>query len=80
MTPLEPTRAEKAKALAARTSSATCPLCGRPIVREHRCTARPSLGTMPADFWDQVARAREDDAAPAPTIDPLPLFDVDPDA
>lgn len=78
----EPTRQEKAEALAASDAAVRCPLCKAVIVRAHRCTASSPVVSMPANFWDQVEAERagtsaeptDQPPAPTPVEAPLPIF------
>lgn len=79
----QPSRREKAEALAASDAAVRCPLCAVVIVRAHRCTSTSPVVSMPADFWDQVEAARAALTAPGeppPVEAPLPLFDDHDDA
>lgn len=70
-------RLEHAEAVTPPGGQASCPVCGRPLVRAHRCSSPPVTGPMPKDFRDQLEEARRLAAA---GIDPLAGHDAPPPA
>lgn len=55
------TRREQAESVTSQRSFPTCPQCGAPVVRSHRCSATPSTSILhgpPADWRDQVEAER----------------------
>ena len=76
------TRREQAEALTSHRSFPTCPQCGAPIVRSHRCPATPATSILhgpPADWRDQVEAERSAalDESPHWEEQLLPLEPVD---
>lgn len=61
-------RLEHAEAVTPPGGQPACPVCGRPLVRAHRCSSPPVTGPMPKDFRDQLEEARR---LAAEGIDPL---------
>lgn len=79
------TRREQAEAVTSQRSAPTCPQCGRPVVRSHRCPATPASSILqgpPADWREQVEAERSTALHPSPQWEeqPLPLDDEPPPA
>lgn len=74
------TRREQAESVTSLASVPTCPQCGAPIVRSHRCKATPSTTVLqgpPADWRELVEAERSTALHPSPHWEepPLPLDD-----
>lgn len=78
-------RREQAESVTSQRSAPTCPQCGRPVVRSHRCPATPSTSILqgpPADWREQVEAERSAalDDSPHWEEQLLPLDDEPPPA
>ncbi|WP_162786785.1 hypothetical protein [Janibacter anophelis] len=77
------TRRQQAESVTSVRSFASCPQCGAPVVRSHRCPATPRTSILhgpPVDWRDQVEAERrsarlDDDEAWEEQL--LPLEPVD---